>query len=700
MFVLRSRLPAVCVVLIVGASSAMGPVRLANAEVARSATGLPQVQSEPPASQPVPDLASEKSNTVRNADGTYTTQFFTDPVNYLADSGSWVPIVNDLAPVAGDTYAAKNIANEYTALIPEDLTATPVKFLVDGAWATMRLRGSQLDDDAPIVDGAEATFDGFGAADSVSFEVLDAGLKESITLRQRPQAPVKFVYDLALSDGLEPVLQSDGSINFVDGDLVKFSMPVGNMEDSAAPEANYSTAVVYELDAVAGGWRLTVVPSNSWLMDVSRVYPVVVDPSLFQNPIRDTWLQQSAPNTSRYGGTYIQVGGVSGTKRRGLLDFGTPLPDGARVDSAVLGLVLDRTQTTSGTAADYALYPAGKQFGNSATWNNSSYAGTWVGGDPAGNVGSSVLTLGGTGSPSYEWMYWDVTEFVTKWHNGLWEPNGMVLKTVGEGSNRVLSFFSSTGGAPYGWKPVVGVNWTPPVCDPLTGFIDGCGAVTPYDDPNGATTDPDDADVDTAPLGDMMTERIAGLSGTWSVPVTNPDTGLKQDINYRKSGDTWWDGICTGDESKYKVIKKYPRVDLLSMEGDYAKMYCGKAVTGGGESAFGIRHIRPEHKEHWEMVAEYDPANHSWGHFMHWALVFIFDEPDRVWYRPASPGRTRRYCHERKFTLKQASGEKIMWAFAALTGKTGQRIITAFPRKVPDEYYCQTLGGNAYQVFP
>jgi hypothetical protein len=336
----------------------------------------------------------------------------------------------------------------------------------------MKMRGASSDGaDGPILDEeTEASFENFASADLVTYEAQNKGLKETITLLDPPTQPLKYVFDVRASAGVQPILRQDGSIEFVRGGDVTFVVPVGNMLDSAEPDQAFTTSVPYELVPVSDGWRLTMTPDHAWLTSEQRVYPVMIDPSLFYYTSRDTWLHESAPNTSRAGSTYIQVGGAGNTRSRGVLDFAPPnLPSGGVVDSAAIALVIDRTQTTSGSTSNYAFFPAGKPFRNAATWNHTNFDNeAWTGGNPSGSPASNHVQLSGTGPGSYEWIGWDVTEYARHWYNGTMQ-NGLVLKSVGENSNRVLSFFSTTGGSPNGWQPVLGINFTlPPTVSAVT----------------------------------------------------------------------------------------------------------------------------------------------------------------------------------------------------------------------------------------
>lgn len=144
------------------------------------------------------------------------------------------------------------------------------------------------------------------------------------------------------------------------------------------------------------------------------------------------------------------------------------------------------------------------------------------------------------------------------------------------------------------------------------------------------------------------------------------------------AGSTWWDAVCTDpSDSRYTVVNDYPRARAhWRMERSYARMYCGKAERQSeqpfSEAAFGIRHIR-RHRSQFAKLAAYQGS--TWGHWMHWALRWTMSEPG--WRVVQSENR---YCYEKAFYFEAPSGaQERRWVIVIL-GRTGVRMITAFPR--------------------
>ena len=503
----------------------------------------------------VPELSTETSSTFREADGSYRLEAYTEPVNYQDELGFWNEIDNSLVDAPGSTYAVENAANDYTAQIPADASTTPIKFSANDAWATMRMHGL---DQAPQVEGSAATFaDATGAAE-VTYSATAEGLKEDIVLGSRPSSGPTYTYTVDTSPGITPTLTEIGAIDFVDaGGDVAFTMPVGNMTDSAATAA-YTESVEYDLTASASSWILTVTPDADWLMDASRVYPVTIDPSLTAEPVvRDCWIKQEsdldACGSNAISG-YLRVGVAdNGYKRRSLLDFDvTSIPAAATVSNADINLYLDALSTSGSAPADYAFHTAGKLFDSDATWNTSGANGAWTGGSPGATAyGTKHFQAGTEGYKTFPGL----GSLVQGWVDGSVPHRGLVLKQVEETANKVLWFYSSsTAGSNNGKRPYLDVDYTIPTGHLVSGtVVDGSG------DPVGGAQVVANIENDvTTP--EEKTELLEVASGT-----TNANGGF-----------TLTGGLsvpATYDEDDGSV-----RVELTIMDTDVARFYTINAV--------------------------------------------------------------------------------------------------------------------------
>lgn len=395
--------------------------------LASSGASLPKLESE---------LSTETSTTYRQPDGSFQVRSSLDAVNYLDETGEWQQIDNTLVDAPGATYAAENAENDFTAQLPADASAAPVKVTSEAGVITMRMHGI---DSAPVVEGASATYTDVEDASSVIYETVGSGVKENIVLDQAPaDAPqLSYTYTIKLSAGLTPALAADGSVRVRETDgTTAFVIPAGNMSDSAAPEAGFSHDVDYDLHAVGTGWELTVTPDMGWLTDPSRVYPVKIDPSVLTKSIqRNCWLDQANPSSNGCGvnASYLRVGGGSGTLRRSILDFDTTaIPAAATIDSADLRLYLYSAQGTSNATVNYGLHRPGKSWNNGATWSSTGVGSdTWSGGGSPLGAQVSGTSLG-IYAPTSGWRTFDAKSFVTNWKNGTWPRDGIAIRQENE----------------------------------------------------------------------------------------------------------------------------------------------------------------------------------------------------------------------------------------------------------------------------
>ncbi|WP_193614268.1 DNRLRE domain-containing protein [Nocardioides lijunqiniae] len=421
----------------------------------------------------VPELATETSNTYRQSDGSMKLEAFTEPVNFQAEDDSWVPIDNELVAAPGAAYEAENAANSFEVKIPSDPAVTPVRFTTEDAWVTMRMHGL---DDAPQIEGEEATFSEVEDADEVTYQVNNTGLKEDIVLDGPPtegEGSLVYTYSLDASSGITPVLTDSGSIEFrrADGET-EVVMPAGFMTDSASPSPGLSHDVAYELEPQGAGWALTVTPSMGWLTDPARVYPVTIDPSLADKVVgRNCWLRSSTPNESNCYTPLMRAGrNVDGVATRTVLLFDlSAVPATADVYGANVGIT--QSSMPGMINADYALYKALKSFDNTATWNSAGATGGWDGGSPAEATPYGRILLS-PNSTSRRYFADNFKTLIQDWVTNPGHRTSLVLKQATPVvNNSVVYFHSNRSTASSANHPALSVYYTVPAppAPPVTG---------------------------------------------------------------------------------------------------------------------------------------------------------------------------------------------------------------------------------------
>ena len=146
--------------------------------------------------------------------------------------------------------------------------------LPDATGATMELVGAR-----PVpgrVQGETVVYRNILPQIDLLFSLASDGFKESLVIKKLIGEPVyRFHLDLA---GVTPEVR-DKEIVFRNSSTGRpaFTIPAPFMTDAAGAVSN-DIGMAVEPDA--GGYLLTLRPSQAWLTDPARVYPVIVDPSL------------------------------------------------------------------------------------------------------------------------------------------------------------------------------------------------------------------------------------------------------------------------------------------------------------------------------------------------------------------------------------------------------------------------------------
>ncbi|SDI48314.1 intein N-terminal splicing region/RHS repeat-associated core domain-containing protein [Actinokineospora alba] len=230
----------------------------------------------------IPDLRGQYERVFHNADGTETTEFSHQPLNFRQPDGRWQPIDPKLT---ADPTAAETWSN----------TADSVQTKIAASSAAQQLVRLNLDAEHQIayglaggravrgqVDGTTVIYPGVVDRADLKIESRPGGVKEVLVLHDA-QAPRRWVFPLHLK-GLTAKLV-DGRIAMLDvAGKERAQIPPGFMTDSAQATETSSAAtsfgVTYRLIETAGTTSLEVTLDSAWLDDPARKFPVLVDPTV------------------------------------------------------------------------------------------------------------------------------------------------------------------------------------------------------------------------------------------------------------------------------------------------------------------------------------------------------------------------------------------------------------------------------------
>jgi hypothetical protein len=344
----------------------------------------PKVKTE------VAGLRTERSATYENPNGTFSLQLGSGRVNYKDAAGAWQPIDTTLvATAAGSKFDLTEKANDKQVSISKNHPDTGLAQLTVGPY-TLGIRIPSIGTFTPGLATSATTY--ITAAGSYGVIATPEGLEFSATLAD---ATAPATYSFAIdTGGLVATLDADKlSVDFTDPKAADPKAIVGSIDlptlrDAAGAIAPPSAITVSlgssDASLKTGETLVTYALGQAWLKDAARVYPVVLDPSVCIQygqstctkhgaaDVTDTFVM-SGIDTYPVGWGYDRVG-TSNIDNYGenqtLLWFNfVPLPDGATVTSATLGLHQVRNYNNGGgQQIDVAMNTSG--FTTTSHWTN------------------------------------------------------------------------------------------------------------------------------------------------------------------------------------------------------------------------------------------------------------------------------------------------------------------------------------------
>ncbi|MFJ3975917.1 LamG-like jellyroll fold domain-containing protein [Streptomyces sp. NPDC090021] len=268
----------------------------------------------------LPGERAERARTYHNPDGTNTTRFFDEPVNFLSSDGSWRHIDSSLARSAG-VKAMTASGSGWEARSTDDLIyfseyadGSPlVRMGVNETFSVgYGIEGARHAQG--VVEGSTITYPEVRPSADVTLVAGGDSVKEILVLKDR-NAPTQWRFPLALA-GLTARLDGHGGIAFVDAQGKQQGwMPSGWMEDSnlgeRSNEGAISNGVTYGLAEDAGRQVLVVTLDEKWLTAPERVFPVKVDPPMSARATSSTYVD-AKHNTNFANSPDLKVGTHSG----------------------------------------------------------------------------------------------------------------------------------------------------------------------------------------------------------------------------------------------------------------------------------------------------------------------------------------------------------------------------------------------------
>jgi hypothetical protein len=267
-----------------------------------------------------------------NADGSETKKVSPTAINFQRSDGSWVPagtsIVSD--SVAGDFTVADNplsptfgatsaggagfAVNDGSSRVSVTLEGADTVQAVRPAASALHSAQEGLGPAALASKSSALEYPNVFPGEDLQYQVAASEVKETLVLNSVPAASQTSWVWAVHAPGLTMSESKLSSLYLTDANgVVRYNIPNPVMWDSSGVAGQSESVMVnapfsFAQDA-AGDWQITVIPDAGWLDDPSRVYPVVIDPTLATGPSTDV----SYENT----GTVYSGQGRMGNSRAG-----------------------------------------------------------------------------------------------------------------------------------------------------------------------------------------------------------------------------------------------------------------------------------------------------------------------------------------------------------------------------------------------
>nr|WP_234430898.1 LamG-like jellyroll fold domain-containing protein [Streptomyces sp. NRRL F-4489] len=283
---------------------------------------------DPESSREVVDERARQQRTYRNEDGTYTTRFYDEPVNFRTRDGKWQAIDPSLvrreSPAGPRTMSAaapgwETRSTESGIVFADHADATPVLTMDVGEGYAIGYGVEGAAHREGAVDGALVAYRDARPGADLEYLASSDSVKETLLLKGK-EAPTEWRFPLQ-TQGLTAKPDERGGVAFTDKDgRERAWMPPGWMEDSALDEhgnqGEISSGVHYSLEDKDGRQTLVVSLDKEWLAAPERVFPVRVDPSVKALAATSGTYVQSPYDQNFSSDTILKVGTYDGGKHK------------------------------------------------------------------------------------------------------------------------------------------------------------------------------------------------------------------------------------------------------------------------------------------------------------------------------------------------------------------------------------------------
>ncbi|MEU0586502.1 LamG-like jellyroll fold domain-containing protein [Streptomyces sp. NPDC006132] len=445
-----------------------GPVRKAEAPGAAAPRGFDAKRSKELTGQ-----RAERRRTYRNPDGTITTRFYTEPVNFRGGDGGWKPIDTTLVrqdtggprtmSVGDEGWETRSTASAIEFAGTADAVSVVRMRVGDGLSIGYGVKGASAS--GGQTDGSMVTYPDVRPHADLEFLAGSDSVKETLVLKDA-SAPTEWRFPLDL-EGLTAGLDDHGGLVFTDADgATRAWTPAGWMQDSnLAPDSSegaISSGVTYSLAEEGGRQVLVVELDKEWLAAPERVYPVRVDPSVKSVDSTSGTYVEYPYNQNFASDTVLKAGTYDGGSHKAAAFLRFAGVETTLKNAWVLGanLALYNTWSQSCTARPVTVHPITSNWSESTT---TKYPGPATGSSLASKSFAHGWRPEGTTSwscgPAWESIRLGSAgrKLVDDWTHGRKKNYGLAVKASTSDSKGWKQFGSDD--YPNG-KPSLDITWT------------------------------------------------------------------------------------------------------------------------------------------------------------------------------------------------------------------------------------------------
>jgi hypothetical protein len=411
------------------------------------------------------------SRTSVNADGTFTTEIFSQAIHYRPDgSTEWEPIDLTFAPIAPGSKVAKVDGS------PTKVTVAPANdaggFLVlqlGGQHVALKPATPATSAVAPTLDGAQADVPDIAPGVDLRVFASADGVNAFLVLDEAPAEPsFTFIVDapnleLSIDKATKRLLLKNAQNVQVGSFLAPYA--IDSTPDEATGGGRMTTAVSYSLTKIGGKPAVTVSVDPAWL--ASAAYPVYIDPTIYSdgsNTYGDAHVNQGNPtfnyaNYKRPDSPYYYE-----------MWLGESPSNSTYYNEAFIKFDLSSVAGTTIDIAELQVYPY-HQYYNAPTSTNTwlrRVTSTWAENTITWNTKPTVTTTGTVVDGLVEGARssFIITDFVQGWVSGTYANHGLRLDENGNGPTYWKRLVSSEQGT--NASPRLNVTYHVPTATPTT----------------------------------------------------------------------------------------------------------------------------------------------------------------------------------------------------------------------------------------